>query len=348
MDWIITGLVALVIVNLITLVWFFIRFNRKPESEDSSIENELLSLKSELLSKQIEGLTSFQNSLEQLNRTLNSRLADSSDALDKRLTVITEIENKLGQLSSQSGQLKSIGDSIQKLSDVLKPPKQRGIAGEILLENLLKDILPEPMLSFQHQYKNGKRVDAAVRIGERFLAVDSKFPLDAYQRLIESKNETDKTAAEKNLKQAIKKHINDISDKYIESVEEGFEFAVMYIPSEAVYNFLISDKTVDEFQYSLKKKVIPSSPGHLYGFLLTLTVILSRFNIDNKAREITDFLSEIEKLNSESLNINSKISGSLRSATQNVDKTEKIITDINNILRKVRELSITDSEYAEQ
>jgi len=159
-------------------------YNLNPEK----IETLILSLKNELVSQQMEGLISLRQSLDSGTQLLNERLAQGTGAIDKKMEIVGVIENKLGQLAAQTKNIEQIGNNIQSLSKLLRPPKLRGNLGEILLENLLKEILPSALIETQYCFKDGQRVDAIVKLSDRLLPIDSKFPLDAFERIISDEN----------------------------------------------------------------------------------------------------------------------------------------------------------------
>ena len=319
-----------VVLNIVITIVLLLR-NNTNTSENTSLQ--LLSeLKSELTNKQLEGLLSLKESVEKANDTLYSKLAEGNAVIDRRLTIIHEIENKLGQLSTQTKNLESIGKNIQSLSDILKPPKMRGQFGEILLENLLREILPDALLDFQYTLKNNVRVDAIVKLNERLIPIDSKFPLESFNRLLDASQEPEKIKLEKEFAQAIKKHIDTISDKYIVPDENTTEFALMYLPSEAIYSHLLSHEQEELFQYSLRKKVIPSSPGHLYGFLASISAIYREAGISSGSRKFSELIHALQDNVTKLIDSQERANGSLRSAIKTVDKSKESLASMQILL----------------
>lgn len=331
MDLLTLVLLTAVVVNIIITTIVLLRA-KKNKSEDTS--SAILSeLKTDLTTQQLEGLITLKDSVEKANQTLYNRLAEGNAAIDKRLAVVNDIENKLGQLSTQTQNLESIGKNIQSLSDILKPPKMRGQFGEILLENLLREILPDALLEFQYSFKNNVRVDAVVKLNERLIPIDSKFPLESYNRLIAVSDEQGKIKAEKEFAQAVKKHIDAISEKYICPDENSTEFALMYLPAEAIYNQLLTHEQEQLFQYALMKKVIPSSPGHLYGFLASISAIYREAGISAGSRKFSELLNALHENVSKLNDLQERAAGSLRSAVKNVDKVSERLTTMQNLLQ---------------
>jgi DNA recombination protein RmuC len=338
---------AIIIVLLSIIVFFMIiliilnRLKSGKNLNPEKVESLILSIKSDLVSQQMEGLVNLRKSLDSATQLLNERLAQGTGAIDKRMEIVGEIENKLGQLATQTKNIELIGNNIQSLSELLRPPKLRGNLGEILLENLLKEILPPALVKTQYQFKDGQRVDAIVHLADRLLPIDSKFPLDSFERIISNDNsEEGIDVAKKEFNTSIKKHIDSISSKYIQPAERTTEFALMYIPSEAVYGYLISNELAHGFDYDLSKRVIPSSPGHLYGFLASLVAVYIESGISRDNQKLLESIrnvqSSLEKIDS----LNDRIGGSLRSALGNSEKTTSEINRIEIELNKIQQPEI--------
>ncbi|MDF1544096.1 MAG: DNA recombination protein RmuC [bacterium] len=330
-------LVAILGLNLLLTLILFVR-GRKSGDEDSSgaLSENFLALKSEILTRQMEGMNSLRDSLDRANRVLDERLSEGNLNLDRRLEMIGEIENRLGQLQQQTIQIESIGSNIQSLSELLKPPKVRGGLGEMLLEHILAQVLPIKLYERQYRFSNGKTVDAVIRVGEMILPVDSKFPLESYQRVLASGEE--EKAAQTEFKRTMKKHIDDISEKYIQPEEGTTQFALMYIPAEAIYARFVSDPDYDGLSYALSKQVIPTSPGHLYGFLVSVIELYRQTSLFSTGRkELSAALSKLAESVVNLKSYHSRMEGSLRSAVGSLDKSKKEVDSMESGLVRLRE-----------
>lgn len=261
-------------------------------------------------------MLALRNSLDQANKILNDRLAESSRSLDKRVEVFGEIKSQIGELAVQAKNIESIGQNIQSLSELLKPPKLRGNVGETFLENILSQILPKALYELQHSFPSGQRVDAVIKLGDRLLPIDSKFPLEAFNKHMESPENGD---YRKQFTQSIKKHVDDTSTRYILPQEGTLEFAIMYIPAESIYYQLISKET-EVFDYALSKKVIPSSPGHLYGYLATLSAVYKEKGLVNQGRLLSSCLNNLADSLQRLSGLHERMDGSVRSLTLSLSK----------------------------
>ncbi len=332
------AIIALLAVNLLLTFWLIISWRRQKGTDpQQGIEASLTALKADLISKQMDGLVSLRESLDSANRLLNDRLAEGTQTLDRRMSVISEIENKLGQLSTQTSNIETIGKNIQSLSELLKPPKLRGNLGEILLENLLGQILPKQLFMIQHKFDDGGRVDAVVKLSDKLLPIDSKFPLESYNRIVTGDSEEITKAGRKEFAVAIKKHIDDISSKYLRPNQNTTDFAIMYIPSEAVYYQLVAGESLDEFNYALSKKIIPSSPGHLYGFLASVAAVYSEAGLSDNQRLLTECLDSIGESVTKLARLNERMNGSIRQASLSLEKSRDEVTSMTHQLHRLRQ-----------
>ena len=333
-------LIGAVALLALAVIWLIAR-QRSNASTDTSqaLLTALESIKADLATRQSQSFLSLRDSIDSANRVINDRLAEGAGAIDKRLAVFGEVESKLADLAAQTKNLQTIGENIQSLSELLKPPKLRGQIGEQLLENLLGDILPGGLWERQYQFTQGGRVDAVVRLGERLLPIDAKFPLESYQRLAAAPE--DEQLA-KQFTTAIKKHVDAIASKYIRPAENTTEFALMYVPSEAVYYHAISGDDQAAFEYALANRVIPSSPGHLYSFLSSLAAIygelhIARVSLAEGGRQLLASLTELgdslEKLGGH----HQRMEGSLRALTTALDRSRQEIAAMNASLARVKE-----------
>jgi len=253
-----------------------------------------LSQQQDTINAQLRGIT------DQVNRQLQNSSGEISKRLDNAARVIGDVQKNIGELSEASKRIFEVGKDIATLQEILQPPKVRGGLGEQFLGELLSQILPPEFFTLQYTFSSGERVDAVVRLGERLVPIDSKFPLDNFKRLIECKTEEEKKASQKTFARDVKKHIDDIANKYILPQEGTYDFALLYIPAENVYYETITkDEAFGEekgiLNYALKKKVIPVSPNSFYAYLQVIVLGLRGLKIEKDAHRILDSLSGLNK-----------------------------------------------------
>ncbi len=340
MNWITIISIVLLVFLTGAVIWMLVAINRRWNRlhDTKSLDTAIESLKTDILRSQMEGLVSLRESFDSASRILNERLAEGSTTLDKRLDIISDIERKLGKLSQQTQTLERLGNDIKGLSELLKPPKVRGKLGEVLLEHLLSQILPPELFATQHSFANGGRVDAIIKLGERILPIDSKFPLESFQRL--SSNESDEKL-QKDFQRTLKKHINAIHNKYIIPDENTTPFALMYVPSEAVYYHLVSGEDEELFTYSMEKQVIPSSPSHLYAFLASLMTIHSEIHLSEDTGRLTAAVQHIAESLSRLQQVHRRMEGSARSLSVSLTRIKDELSQIEYQLEQLNRPTIT-------
>jgi DNA recombination protein RmuC len=260
-----------------------------------------------------QSLLMLQNQLNELNRTIESKLGEStkaiSDSTSKAFTqatestrLIREITQELAKVGEGQRQVVSIADNLKNLQDILKNPKQRGVLGEYYLETVLKNVLPPNAYQMQYPFKDGTIVDAAVITKDGIIPVDSKFSLENYNRILEAPDKTERERFENAFANDLKIRIDETS-KYIKPEEGTLGFAFMFIPSEAVYYDLLVNKVgalksnnVNLIEYaSGKKKVIIVSPTTFHAYLLTVLQGLKALRIEESAKKIGERVGELGK-----------------------------------------------------
>lgn len=306
--------VVLVVLMIFVLIKIFAIKNIDASPQLIDLKNQVVDLKTNQLAAQTASLNQQQKLLldtqkelrEQLNniiKTVGDNLTNNQSNITTQLKnsneVINEIQKKLGSLEATTKNIQDIGKDISSLQEILQAPKLRGNLGEYLLEELLKEIFPAKNYELKYTFKNGTQVDAVIKLGEGIVPVDSKFPLESFQRLISVSDETEKKKFKKEFISSVKARIDEIADKYINPAERTFDFAMMYVPAENVFyetiiNDSLTDKDYEIFNYAIKKHIIPVSPNSFYAYLMALVYGLKGFKIEQQAKVIMGELSNIQ------------------------------------------------------
>ncbi len=254
-----------------------------------------------LLTEQLRTINEQVNQqLQLVNQQLQSSSGQIGQRLDSAREVISKVSERLGELSKTSEQIHEVGKNIATLQEILRPPKLRGGLGEQFLGELLSQILPPEFFTLQYSFSSGERVDAVVRIGEKLVPIDSKFPLDNFRRIIECKTDEERRTWQKVFYRDVRKHIDDIAGKYILPQEKTYDFALLYIPAENIYYETITkDESFGEekgiLNYALNKRVIPVSPNSFYAYLQVIILGLKGLQIEKDAVKIQALLSGLKK-----------------------------------------------------
>lgn len=253
------------------------------------------------------GLMLLQAQMQELARTLDNRVSESSRAMQEHAhrqfsessRLIKEITQEVTSVKEIGRQTQGFAEQLQSLQDILKNPKQRGILGEYYLETVLKNVLPPGMYQMQYPFKNGEIVDAAVFVSDKVVPIDSKFSLENYNRLVHA-TESEKPAFEKAFVNDLKLRIQETA-KYIRPEENTMDFAFMFIPSEGIYYDLLTNQVGGGEDENLiqraagKHKVIIVSPTSFLAYLQTVMQGLKALQIEQKAADIQKRVGELGK-----------------------------------------------------
>jgi DNA recombination protein RmuC len=228
--------------------------------------------------------------LQEGMRLIQSAQTTMGERLDRASRVVGEVQGSLGRLGEATQRVVEVGREIQGLEQVLRSPKMRGGLGEMLLEQLLSQMLPREHYVIQHGFRSGEKVDAAIRIGERLVPVDAKFPLENFRRLLAEPEDDRRRPLRKAFGRDVKLRVDEIAKRYILPDEGTFDFALMYVPAENVYyEIIIKQDEADEESiatYALSRRVVPVSPNSLYAYLQVILLGLRGLRIEANAREI--------------------------------------------------------------
>jgi DNA recombination protein RmuC len=240
----------------------------------------------------------MERRLQGLNETMDRRLAELDTKVDRRLEsaskTTTQVHERLVKLDEANAQMLERAKELSRLEHALRPPKARGGFGELMLENLLRDRLPATAYSLQYGFKTGERVDAVIRVN-RMVPVDAKFPLDNFARLVEAQDTAERALHEKAFARDVKGHIDAIATKYIRPDEGTYEFAFMYLPSEAVYYELACGKTGELLSYAHERQIVPVSPSTFTAYLQMIVLGLKGMQIEEHAQEVMAYCAQLQK-----------------------------------------------------
>ncbi|MEK7624277.1 MAG: DNA recombination protein RmuC [Patescibacteria group bacterium] len=251
-----------------------------------------------------QSLVLLQNQINEIVRTLDNKLGESTRFIQRQFgestKIIKEITQELTKVGEGQKQVVDIAKQLDNLQDILKNPKQRGMLGEYFLKNLLENVFSPGQFQMQYKFKDGTVVDAVIFTKDRIIPIDSKFSLENYNRLLETKEESERRRLEAVFREDLKNRIDETA-KYIKPEEDTLEFAFMFIPSEAVYYDLLINKvgTViarDLIEYAfVDKKVIIVSPTSFLAYLQTVLQGLKALQIEESAKEIGKRVEELRR-----------------------------------------------------
>lgn len=272
--------VTLIIV-LVALVLVVIFLNKKliDLKDSQKPSDELLEIIRTLQTGSREDRRDLLTSLQRNTQSMNERL-------DNAARVISQVQRNLGEMSE-------IGKGIRTLQDFLQSPKLRGGLGEEVLKEMIGQTFPKNAFHLQYPFKSGMKVDAVLKTDAGLLCIDSKFPMENFNVMVKGETEAERNIGKKQLISDVKKHIEDISKKYILPEEGTMDFALMYIPSEAVYYEIVNIQELSTF--ARRMRVYPVSPNTLYAHLQVLLLSFEGKDLEAKTKEVFRTLRAISK-----------------------------------------------------
>jgi DNA recombination protein RmuC len=311
--WIFAALFALVIIGLV--VWVLMQ-NTQDHKKNDALEAQMNELRRDLLTlstSQVQSSTKMETiaatvaarleavtiavqqgatkSAEITSQITSQAQAAMSNELKNTRDQITQIQQQLGAVQ-ESGHL--MHETATRLENILGGTKSRGTFGETTLERLLEDCLPPAQYSTQYRFRSGEAADAVIHLRDKkLMAIDSKFPLNAFQRL-----EVEGDEARKDFISAVKLHADSIAKKYIVPDENTLEVALMFVPSESVYYELLrcaDGKGMALDAYCRSKKIMAVSPNTLYAHLSVIAMGLRGMQIEENAKRLGANLAGLSK-----------------------------------------------------
>jgi DNA recombination protein RmuC len=270
----------------------------------------------------------IKNSAQITGQMTSDAQTKMADELKNTREQISQIQHQLGEVQ-QAG--KQMSQTAQTLESVLGGAKSRGSLGEVTLERLLEDSLPSSQYAMQYRFSSGEAADAVIKLRDKkLMAIDSKFPLDAYRRIAAEGDEARRAFAT-----AVKGHADAITKKYIVPDEGTLDVALMFVPSESVYYELLqtSDAKGQPLDaYCRDKKVIVVSPNTLYAYLCVIAMGLRGMQMEENAQRLLESLSGMEKQMEKFADKFDTLGSHLKNAQQSYSESDKLFERAQNTL----------------
>lgn len=238
----------------------------------------------------LEIIKMLQSGSKEDRKVLLNSLAQNTQALNERLDNAAKI---IYQVQKNIGEFSEIGRGMKDLQEFLRSPKLRGNVGEQVLKEMLGQYLPKSSFNLQYAFKSGDKVDAAIKTSAGIVPIDSKFPMENFRKMMGNSSEAEKRSFEKVFLRDVKNHIDAISKKYILTEEGTIDYALMYVPSEAVYYEIVNN--ADIFDYAGTKRILPVSPTTFYAYLRAILMSFEGQKIEAEAKRILISLRAIQK-----------------------------------------------------
>jgi DNA recombination protein RmuC len=277
--------------------------------------------------------------LDTVSRSLTDGVAQSADISAKGQTAMRDelksTQGMMERIHKQLGEFQEVSRGLsnaqQSLESVLGGAKTRGILGEVALERLLEDSLPSSQYATQYRFASGEAVDAVILLRDKkLLAIDSKFPLDAFRRI-----QTDGDEARRAFVTAVKLHADSIAKKYILPAENTLDLSLMFVPSESVYYELlqsVDNKGQQLDAYCRDKHIVAVSPNTLYAHLSVIAMGLRGMQIEENARRLANGLAGLKKQFENFSEVFERIGNHLKNAQQSYQEADKRFDKTTNSL----------------
>jgi len=302
-------ILVIVIVAAVMMFFFFKRNDRDTSSNElliqltNNLSNDIKEVRKEVSNNSKESRLEIEGKLKDIGLKINDFQKSSKIDMQKQFSesnkVIKDVTSQLEKIKGTNEQVLNFANQMKTLEKILGNQKQRGILGEIQLENLLANVLPPELFKMQYSFNNGEIVDAIVKIGDFIIPVDAKFSLDNYNKMIESNDKAEIEALEKKFKGDIKSRIDETA-KYIRPAEKTTDYAYMFIPADGLYQDLLNSRvgtlqinSKDLVSYAYTKKVMIVSPMSLFPMLQITVKALHNLKVENSIRDIQNNIDKL-------------------------------------------------------
>ncbi len=311
---------------------------------------------SEMIAKNLEmNNNKVSLSITELKKEVQEKLTAISDRVDDKLSdsfgksndIFNKIINKINMIEEAQNKMEDLSKNVTSLQNVLSDKQSRGAWGEVQLEQIINNIFPKNNYITQHKLSNGNKVDFYLKIPDPSfdIAIDSKFPFENYKKMVSEENKTLKEKATKLFKGDVKKHIDDIANKYI-VIGETADYAIMFLPAEAVFAE-IHAYHYDLVEYSQKKRVLLVSPTTITAILTTAYSVIKD---DSMKRQLTVLKSNLDLLYKDFDRLENRMAQlktSVQKVNTDVEGIEISSKKIVNKFDKIKNLEIEEDKNKE-
>ena len=327
----------------------------------NNLSNQIQNIRKEISDNSEKSRIEIESKLKTINKEISDFQTSSKSTMQKQFAdsnkIIKDVTNELAKIKGTNEQVLSFANQMKSLEKILGNQKQRGIFGEIQLENLLSNVLPPEIFKMQYSFKSGEIVDAIIMVNENIIPIDAKFSLDNYNRMIESSDENEIKILEKKFKEDIKSRIDETA-KYIKPQEKTLDYAFMFIPADGLYQDLLNSRvgslkinSNELVSYAYLKKVMIVSPMSLFPMLQITMKALNNLKFE---KEIDTVIKNVRNLSNHLASYqlyHEKLGNTLKTVVNHYNKSSdefgKIDKDISRISNGKIKLNL-DNESIEK
>ena len=357
--------IIIIVLCLIVIALIFIVFKKNNGSDSdviiqlsNNLSNQIQDIRKEINDNSEKSRLEIESKLKVINKEISDFQISSKSSMQKQFAdsnkIIKDVTNELAKIKGTNEQVLSFANQMKSLEKILGNQKQRGIFGEIQLENLLSNVLPPEIFQMQYSFKSGEIVDAIIKVNENIIPIDAKFSLDNYNRMIESNDEGEIKILEKKFKEDIKSRIDETS-KYIKPQEKTLDYAFMFIPADGLYQDLLNSRvgslkinSNELVTYAYLKKVMIVSPMSLFPMLQITMKALNNLKFE---KEIDTVIKNVRNLSNHLASYqlyHDKLGNTLKTVVNHYNKSSdefgKIDKDISRISSGKIKLNIENND----
>ena len=354
----------IIIIILLVILIVLVIFSLMKNINEAKITERLGKLEVEMIKEMGEFKNDLSHSLNddfsKLNEGIEKRLLMINEKVNERLDQNFEKTNKtflnvierLSKIDEAQKKIEMLSGDIVSLQSVLTDKKTRGIFGEVNLKHILVNVFGEKnedIYQLQHTFSTGVIADAVLFAPEPLgtICIDSKFPLEHYQLMVDKRNSVElREEYEKLFKADMKKHIDAIHDKYI-IPGETTDQAILFLPAEAIFAELNAYHS-DIIDYSYKKRVWITSPTTLISTLTVIQMIIKNMERDKYTSIIHE---ELNKLGLEFARYKErwdKLARSIQTVNKDVESVSITADKISKKFDTINKVEIHKLNYEEE
>ena len=356
MEYIIIGmLIILIIISVISLMKNINESNitERLGKLETNVIKEMGEFKSSINRDMNDDFTKLSEGIENKLRLINDRVNERLDEnFEKTNKTFTSVLERLSKIDEAQKKIDTLSSDIVSLQGVLTDKKARGIFGEVNLKHILSSVFGENnkrIYDLQHTFDNGVIADCVLFAPEPLgvIAIDSKFPLENYQIMVDKKNDVGvRTSAEKLFKSDMKKHIDAIANKYI-IPGVTTDQAIMFLPAEAIFAE-INAYHQDLIDYAYKKRVWITSPTTLISTLTTLQIIIKNIERDKYTKVIHQELRLLDEEFKRYKDRWDKLYRSIETVSKDVKDIHTTTDKITKRFNSINQVEIGELSYNEE
>lgn len=293
--------------------------------------------KSKTDEKQSEAIRDLERRVMDLVLEIKGSVDGTSQAMHQQISSFTK---ETVQMREQLNQLQEEVKSISSFQEIFRTPKLRGEWGEASLEHILSEYFPKELYIPNFTFSSGETVEFVLKLpNKKLLPIDAKFFSDNFEKMLESETDEEKELFQKKFVQDVKFNIDKIASKYILPSENTVDYALMYIPAEAIFHhmmFNLREENVGE--YARKKKVILTSPNTIYLTLRTIQHWFKDTQISRRTQEILKRLSRIQMDAEKLMEDFKKLGSHLKNATSSYETSERRLSLFTDRVEKLTQI----------